>query len=88
MKAKNEKISNQETTISSLLTQIDKLMMENMKIKQEVIYSCDECEFETNTRNNIREHRKNDHESVSLSDCETDDDENDIARPRFQLLQL
>ena len=34
LKAKNEKISNQETTISSLLTQIDKLMMENMKIKQ------------------------------------------------------
>ena len=85
MKPKNEKISNQETTISSLLTQIDKLMMENMKMKQEVIYSCDECEFETNTRNNIREHRKSDHMSSSLSDCESDNAENDFnARPKFK----
>ena len=45
-----EIIKNQNSEISGLIHQIEILKKENFQLKQERVYVCEECDFETNNK--------------------------------------
>jgi hypothetical protein len=58
----NEIIDVQSEHISDLSFKIKILMQENSKLKQRKMYSCDECNFDSEIRDQVLDHKLNEHQ--------------------------
>ena len=71
----NEIINVQSKHISDLSFKIDVLMQENTKLKQRRIYPCDECNFDSEIRDKVLDHKQNEHQE---NESESDEEESPL----------
>ena len=57
----SEIIKSQKIEISGLVVQIDILKMEKIQLKQDKVFTCEECDFEVNNRDTIINHKYTEH---------------------------
>ena len=72
-------INNQNRMILELTVQLYQLRNENLQLRQKRIYSCDECDFDAYIRENIVNHKNQEHE---IEENESDSEEDE--RPNYQ----
>ena len=79
LESKSETINEQNKKINELVFNLEILNKENIELKQKRIYACDECDFESYNRDNVKKHKYQAHRDDE-SESESEEDES----PTFQ----